>query len=51
MIGDNLDTDIALGKNAGLDTLLVLTGVTDEKLLHKTVAEGIYVPTYYADSA
>ncbi|EAS03910.2 haloacid dehalogenase-like hydrolase family protein (macronuclear) [Tetrahymena thermophila SB210] len=51
MIGDNLDTDIALGQNAGLDTLLVMTGVTDENLLKKTVEEGLFVPTYYADSA
>lgn len=51
MVGDNLDTDISLGQNAGLDTLLVMTGVTDEKLLKKTVDEGLFVPTYYADSA
>ena len=30
MIGDNMETDIKFGKNAGLDTYLVLTGVTNE---------------------
>lgn len=28
MIGDKLDTDIGFGKNSGIDTLLVLSGVT-----------------------
>lgn len=27
MVGDRLDTDIAFGKNGGLSTLLVMTGM------------------------
>jgi ribonucleotide monophosphatase NagD (HAD superfamily) len=30
MIGDNRETDITFGKNAGISTLCVLTGVTIE---------------------
>lgn len=30
MVGDRLDTDIRFGKNGGLGTLLVLTGITSE---------------------
>jgi NagD protein len=33
MLGDRLETDIAGGQNAGLHTILVLTGVSDEAAL------------------
>ncbi len=33
LIGDRLETDIKMGKEAGIATGIVLTGVTDEKLL------------------
>ena len=31
MIGDNLTTDIAFGLNSGIDTVVVLTGVTNKE--------------------
>lgn len=46
MVGDRLDTDIAFGKNGGLKTLLVLTGVTTMK---EALASSI-VPDYIASS-
>jgi NagD protein len=33
MIGDQLDTDIMLGANAGIPTMLVLTGETSPERL------------------
>ncbi len=36
LIGDRLETDIKMGKNAGVATGLVLTGVTDEKILKES---------------
>ncbi|MFW5869046.1 MAG: HAD-IIA family hydrolase [Armatimonadota bacterium] len=46
MIGDRLDTDMAMGSTAGLDTALVLTGVTDREKLNASNVE----PTWVLDS-
>jgi NagD protein len=35
MIGDRMDTDIIAGIESGLDTVLVLSGVTTEKIMEK----------------
>ena len=50
IVGDSLATDITLGKNAGIDSFLVLSGVTsEEKVKSETEkVEGI-VPNYYWD--
>ncbi|MFS0697952.1 HAD hydrolase-like protein [Streptomyces nitrosporeus] len=44
VVGDRLDTDIEGAFNGGVDSLLVLTGVTDAELL--LTAEPKYRPTY-----
>ncbi|XP_030631183.1 glycerol-3-phosphate phosphatase [Chanos chanos] len=55
MVGDRLDTDILLGSNCGLKTLLTLTGVStvaDAETHQKSgcpVRQGM-VPDYYVDS-
>ncbi|WP_410764906.1 HAD-IIA family hydrolase [Haloferax sp. DFSO60] len=46
VVGDRLDTDIALGIDAGMDTALVKTGVTDDAALEASE----YTPTYVLDS-
>ncbi|MGI5819872.1 MAG: HAD-IIA family hydrolase [Armatimonadota bacterium] len=43
MIGDRLDTDMAMGRTAGLDTALVLTGVTDRAELETSDARPTWV--------
>ena len=45
VVGDRLDTDIALGERAGMATALVLSGVTDEA----AVAEADVSPDYVLD--
>ncbi|MCP4641905.1 MAG: HAD family hydrolase [bacterium] len=46
MVGDRMDTDIIGGIEAGLDTILVLTGVT----AHEEVDQFPYRPTHIAES-
>jgi 4-nitrophenyl phosphatase len=46
VVGDRLDTDIALGDRAGMTTVLVRTGVTDEDRL----ARASVTPDYVLDS-
>jgi 4-nitrophenyl phosphatase len=46
VVGDRLDTDIALGERAGMTTVLVMTGVTDEA----TLAASEIDPDYVLDS-
>jgi NagD protein len=46
MIGDRMDTDIVSGVSSGLNTILVLTGVTRRE----EVARFPYQPTYVLDS-
>jgi 4-nitrophenyl phosphatase len=43
IVGDRLDTDIMLGVNAGVDTLLVLTGVSRVEDIEKTGISPTYV--------
>lgn len=44
MVGDRLNTDIAFGRNGGVDTLLVLTGISTEADVQASDAPA--VPTY-----
>jgi 4-nitrophenyl phosphatase len=46
MIGDNYRTDILAGIDAGLDTLLVHTGVTTREHMKEVEKQ----PTYVVDS-
>jgi 4-nitrophenyl phosphatase len=46
VVGDRLDTDVALGERAGMTTVLVRTGITDESRL----ARSPITPDYVVDS-
>jgi NagD protein len=46
MIGDNMDTDIIMGLESGLETVLVLSGVTR----HADVGRYSYGPTRVVES-
>jgi 4-nitrophenyl phosphatase len=43
MIGDNVETDIAAGIHAGVDTLLVLTGVTSREEAERSTFKPMFV--------
>jgi NagD protein len=43
MTGDRLETDVAMGLNAGMDAALTLTGATDEATLVKSPIQPTYV--------
>ncbi len=51
MVGDRLGTDIAMGETAGLDTALVLTGVTDRDELTRSDTEPTWVVESVAEIA
>jgi NagD protein len=46
MIGDNMDTDVIMGLESGLDTILVLSGVTGRQDMDRYS----YGPTRVLDS-
>jgi ribonucleotide monophosphatase NagD (HAD superfamily) len=48
-VGDRLTTDIEFGRRGGLQTLLVLTGVTHEHEL-ASLNDPMQVPDVYVDS-
>lgn len=49
VVGDRLNTDIALGSRAGMTTVLVRTGVTDEETLARSEIRPDYVLDSIAD--
>ena len=49
VVGDRLDTDIAMGERAGMTTALVTTGVTDETELARSDVRPDYVLDSLAD--
>jgi 4-nitrophenyl phosphatase len=49
MIGDRLDTDIAFGKLGGVQTLLVMSGVTSHEDLKQSKVKPDYVLDGFGD--
>ncbi|KTG10141.1 HAD family hydrolase [Haloprofundus marisrubri] len=49
VVGDRLDTDIALGASAGMTTVLVKTGITDDHILAESAVDPDYVLDSFAD--
>ncbi len=51
MVGDNLETDIELGINAGVDTLFVLSGVSTLEEMQENIKNNGILPKYYSEHA
>jgi arabinose operon protein AraL len=49
LVGDRLETDMVMGKKAGMATALVLTGVTTREALQKSDIRPDYVWESVAD--
>ncbi|MEF8778769.1 MAG: HAD hydrolase-like protein, partial [Natronomonas sp.] len=49
VVGDRLNTDIALGERAGMTTVLVRTGVTTEENLGESDIQPDYVIDSFSD--
>jgi len=49
MVGDNLDTDILAGQQNGLDTLLVLTGVSSREDAEKREKQPTYIRNHLGE--
>ncbi|TMW60886.1 hypothetical protein Poli38472_000928 [Pythium oligandrum] len=49
MVGDRLSTDIEFGRRGGVNTLLVLSGVTQESEIPH-ISDPAQIPDYYVDS-
>ena len=51
MIGDSIESDVNLAKNAGIDSLVLLSGVTSEEILMNLKLKGELksLPNYYAE--
>ncbi|GCF12589.1 haloacid dehalogenase [Haloarcula mannanilytica] len=49
VVGDRLETDIAMGERNGMTTVLVRTGVTDERALERSAVTPDYVIDSLAD--
>jgi ribonucleotide monophosphatase NagD (HAD superfamily) len=52
MIGDRLDTDMLLAKNAGIDGCLVLSGVTrsQEDMIRISQKDSLTLPKFFMQS-